>query len=123
MPIYEYEPLEPRKTCEKCASRFEAIQGINEEPLSRCTHCGQRVRKVISMCRSMIGENPSVRNLVNKQISKYERKGMWSHAAELADKQSKTLGDPDMKNNALDDYKKAGYDVETLEKHSKENCD
>jgi putative FmdB family regulatory protein len=119
MPIYEYEPLDPRKTCEKCAGRFEIIQGIDEEPLSSCPDCGQRVRKVISWCRAAIVETPEEHIQVNKRISEYETEGMWSHAAELADTHSEKVGDHDMKMRALDDYKKAGYDVGTLEKHAK----
>ena len=123
MPIYEYEPLEPHKTCEKCAGRFEIIQGIDEEPLSSCPQCGQRVRKVISWCRAAIVETPDEYTQVNKQISGYEKEGMWSHAAELADTHSEKVGDHDMKMRSLDNYKKAGYDVGTLEKHAKSNRD
>jgi hypothetical protein len=39
---------------------------------------------------------------------------MWSHAAELADKHSETTGDGSLKTRALDNYKKAGYDVDRL---------
>jgi len=60
---------------------------------------------------------------VNKRISGYEKEGMWSHAAELADTHSEKVGDHDMKMRALDDYKKAGYDAGTLEKHAKSNRD
>lgn len=123
MPIYEYETLEPGETCEKCVSRFEIIQGINEEPLSSCTHCGKGVRKVISMCRAMIGGIPDEYIKVKNRISEYEKEGRWSHAAELADTQSEKLGDRDMKNKALDDYKRAGYDVGTLEKYSNKSSD
>jgi len=45
MPIYEYEPLEPCKTCEKCAGRFEIIQGIEEEPLSSCLNADSRFER------------------------------------------------------------------------------
>ena len=45
MPIYEYESLEPNKGCKKCAHRLEVIQGIAEEPLSYCPHCGQKLVK------------------------------------------------------------------------------
>ena len=123
MPIYEYEPIEPRKTCAKCTSRFEIIQGVDEEPLSRCPYCGQWVRKVISWCRSAIVEISDEHIQVDKRISEYERKGIWSRAAELADTHSEKVGDHDMKMRALDDYKKAGYDVGTLEKHAKANSD
>ena len=103
--------------------RFEIIQGIDEEPLSACPSCGQKVRKVISWCRAAIIDTPDEHIQVNKQISEYEREGMWSHAAELADTHSEKAGDHDMKMRALDNYKKAGYDTGTLEKHAKSKND
>ncbi len=123
MPIYEYESLDPRKACEKCTDRFEVIQGINEAPLSTCPSCGQGVRKVISWCRAAIVETPDEHIRVNKTLSEYEKAGMWSHAAELADTHSEKAGDHDMKMRALDNYKKAGYDTGTLEKHAKAKSD
>ncbi len=110
MPIYEYESLDPGKGCKKCASRFEVIQGINEKRLSNCPDCGQKVRKTISWCRAAIVEISEEHTRVKKQVSEYEKQGMWSHAAELADKHSENVRDDGMKMRALDDYKKAGYD-------------
>lgn len=121
MPIYEYESLVSDKGCEKCAERFEIIQGIREEPLSHCPHCGQKVRKVMSRCRVAIEEPSTEQVSVEKKIKDYEKQGMWSHAAELADKQSEKAKNKGMKVRALENYKKAGYDVATLEKHSKIN--
>ena len=119
MPIYEYESLDPKKGCHKCAQRFETIQDISEAPLSVCPSCGQKVRKVISWCRSAIVETPEEYTRVEKQISHYEKEGMWSHAAELADKHSEKIKDKSVKMRALDNYKKAGYDAHSLEKHVK----
>jgi hypothetical protein len=48
---------------------------------------------------------------------------MWSHAAELADKHSEKTKDKSLRMRALDDYKKAGYDVDTLSKHANSNMD
>lgn len=48
---------------------------------------------------------------------------MWSHAAELADKHSEKIKDKGLKTRALDDYKKAGYDVDSLAKHANLNND
>ena len=121
MPIYEYEALNPKKSCPECINRFETIQGINEEPLSRCPHCGQKVRKVISWCRAAVIETSDEHLRVEKQITEYEKQGMWSHAAELADKHSEKIKDKGIKTRALDNYKKAGYDADSLEKHAKTN--
>lgn len=42
MPIYEYQ-------CDACASRFEALQKLGEEPLQMCTLCGAGpVNKLVS---------------------------------------------------------------------------
>jgi len=60
---------------------------------------------------------------VDKTISEYEKAGMWSHAAELADTHSEKIGNHDLKIRALDNYKKAGYDLGTLEKHAKTTSD
>lgn len=119
MPIYEYEATDPSKACKKCRSRFEVIQSLNEPPLTECPYCGAKVRKVISWCRAAVMETSEEHVRVEKQIAEYEREGMWSHAAELADKHSEKIKDRDLKLRALDDYEKAGYDPKSLESHAK----
>jgi hypothetical protein len=51
---------------------------------------------------------------LEKRITEYEKAGMWSHAAELADKHSERTKDRNLKTRALEDYKMAGYDVDSL---------
>lgn len=46
MPIYEYAPLSGR--CEKCSGRFECVQRIADERLTRCPTCGQPCERQIS---------------------------------------------------------------------------
>jgi putative FmdB family regulatory protein len=121
MPIYEYEPLDPKRGCENCIPRLEIIQKVDEARLSKCPYCGQRIRKVISWCRAAVVETPDEQARIEQQVTKYENEGMWSHAAELADKHSEKSKDRGMKMRALDDYKKAGYDVDSLEKHIKKS--
>ena len=121
MPIYEYESLAPKGGCKKCRGGFEVIQGIDEKPLSRCPSCSQEVKRIISWCRAAIVETSEEHIRVNKKISEYESKGMWSHAAELADKHSEKIKDKGMKMRALDNYRKAGYDTASLERHSKKD--
>ncbi len=41
MPIYEYQ-------CESCEQRTEAIQRIDEAPLTLCPHCGGPLVKLMS---------------------------------------------------------------------------
>lgn len=109
MPIYEYQALKPENACPKCRDAFEVIQGTKEEPLTVCPRCGQRVKKIISWCRAAIMETPDEHIKVAGAIKGYEDSGMWSHAAELADKYSEKTKDKALKARALDNYKKAGY--------------
>jgi hypothetical protein len=81
------------------------------------------VRKVMSRCRAAISEGAEDSVRVEKKIKDYESSGMWSHAAELADKRSEKTKDKSLRMRALDDYKKAGYDVDTLSKHANSNMD
>jgi putative FmdB family regulatory protein len=41
MPIYEY-------TCTKCGKHHEIMQKITAKPLSECTECGGKMKKMIS---------------------------------------------------------------------------
>ena len=78
---------------------------------------------MISWCRAAVVETSDEHIQVEKQVSEYESHGMWSHAAELADKHSEEIKDKGMKTRALDNYKKAGYELGKLEKHSKNDND
>ena len=119
MPIYEYQAKDCKKACTCCRAPFEVLQRIDEEPLARCPECGSPVKKVISWCHSAVTDTAPEHQRVERKIKEYESAGMWSHAAELADTHSEKAGDHDMKMRALDNYKKAGYDLGTLEKHAK----
>jgi hypothetical protein len=81
------------------------------------------VKKVISRCCAAISETPEASARIEKKIKDYESSGMWSHAAELADKHSEKTKDKSLRMRALDDYRKAGYDVNTLSKHANSNMD
>lgn len=121
MPIYEYECRYPEQSCPQCSRAFEVIQEIKDPPLATCPKCGQPVRKLISWCRAAILETPEEHTQVSRKIADYEQQGMWSHAAELADTHSEKTKDKKMKMRAIDNYEKAGYSADTLEKHSKTN--
>jgi putative FmdB family regulatory protein len=118
MPIYEYQSLNPDKACDYCLDGFEVFQQINEKPLSNCRHCGQRVKKMISWCHSAVMEVSPEHINTEKKIKKYEKSGMWSHAAELADKHADKIKDKRLKTRALENYKKAGYDADRLARNS-----
>jgi len=123
MPIYEYQAADRRQACRRCREPFEVLQDLHEEPLSDCPACGKAVRKVMSWCRAAVAEASPESTRVEQKIKEYEDSGMWSHAAELADKHSEKAKDKSLKMRALDNYKKAGYDVDTLSKHANANSD
>ena len=121
MPIYEYQSLIPEKACPNCRDGFEVFQNIHEKPLTTCRHCCNQVKKIISWCHSAVMEKSAEHMNVRKKIRAYEKSGMWSHAAELADKHSEKIKDNGLKTRALDNYKKAGYHTDSLTKHEKSN--
>jgi putative FmdB family regulatory protein len=119
MPIYEYQALSSHASCEFCRYGFEMLQQIADKPISKCPDCGQPVKKIISWCHSAIMETSQEHAGVERKIKDYEKSGMWSHAAELADTHSEKVKDKSLKLRALDNYKKAGYKSDMLEKHTK----
>jgi putative FmdB family regulatory protein len=119
MPIYEYQAIKPEASCDHCRNGFEALQQIKEKPLTKCPQCGQSVKKIISWCHSAVMDTSEEHTGVVNKIKDYENAGMWSHAAELADKQSEKVKDKNLKTRALDNYKKAGYDADSLSRHAK----
>jgi putative FmdB family regulatory protein len=123
MPIYEYQARDLASACKKCKKPFEVIQGLREKPLIACSACGREVRRVISCCHASVVEISEESTRVERKVKEYENSGMWSHAAELADKHSEKIKDKSLKMRALDDYKKAGYDTDTLSKHASTNND
>jgi putative FmdB family regulatory protein len=123
MPIYEYESKNPKKACMRCREPFEILQGIAEAPLVACPECGGPVKRIISWCRCAVVESSEEHRSVEGRIKDYEASGMWSHAAELADKHSEKVRDKGLKMRALDDYRKAGYDTDFLSKHADLNND
>ena len=119
MPIYEYQALTPEYACNECRNGFETLQQIHDKPLMYCRHCGNKVKKIISWCCSAVIETSETHVSVSNKIAEYENSGMWSHAAELADKYSENIKDKSLKIRALENYKKAGYNADSLAKHAK----
>ena len=117
MPIYEYEAVNSERACPKCREGFETLQGVSERPLSKCPECGKAVKKIISWCRAAVTETSDDHLSVERKIKDYEQSGMWSHAAELADKHSEKTKDKDLKLRAVESYAKAGYDTKPLDRH------
>ncbi len=107
MPIYEYRLIDSRTGCERCREGIDVIQGIHDDPLKACPHCGCPVKRVFSAVNFRVSEQGN--SPVENQIRNYENQGMHSHAAELADKEAERTKREDLKARALDNYKKAGY--------------
>ncbi len=101
LPIYEYIAVDSHEGCDYCRHGFAKIQKISDLKLQSCPRCSRPVIKVMSSCAVLIaGSNPNAP--VEKQVRDYEREGMFSHAAELADKSG-------LDERARENYKKAGY--------------
>ena len=113
MPIYEYQAAKQDQACRFCIDPFEVLQGLHEERLSTCPECGREVVRIISWCRAAVMEASEEDVRVSRTIKEYENTGMWSHAAELADKHSEKTKDTSLKTRALDNYRKAGYDLDS----------
>lgn len=122
MPIYEYQAEISGKACNVCQEGFEYIQGVDEKPLSHCPHCGGRVKKIISWCHAAVIDPSPDHTRVEKKITEYEKAGLYSHAAELADKYSHKAKINLLKERALENYKKAGYDFDSSSRGDTESA-
>jgi len=109
MPIYEYEAVSPRRKCPKCAAPFEVLQRISEPSLVFCPACGKEIRRKISRPRVILPGSAKGSDETEQKVAEYERQGKYSHAAELADKESEKPERAQLKERAMEDYKKAGY--------------
>jgi hypothetical protein len=70
----------------------------------KCPQCQAPVIRLPSRFAACILETREEAIQTESKIKDYEREGMWSHAAELADK----VG---LDERAREDYKKAGYNM------------
>jgi putative FmdB family regulatory protein len=111
MPIYEYAPSAGDNGCSHCRAGFEVLQGINDRALEVCPSCGGAVRRCISVTRVLIPGTAAGKDSIERQVAEYERQGMFSHAAELADKESEKPERAHLKERAMENYKRSGYDV------------
>jgi predicted nucleic acid-binding Zn ribbon protein len=110
MPTYGYRAFDPEKSCCYCRSGFEIVQRITEPALTLCLHCKNPVTRVLFAPTLVIKGSPVT--ATERKIKDYEKEGMWSHAAELADKESEKTKSEGLKTRALDNYKKAGYNID-----------
>jgi predicted nucleic acid-binding Zn ribbon protein len=115
MPIYEYISLNPEEACMSCVLGFEALHA-SAKMLSCCPECGARVRRLVSWCGGQVrGANEAFSQLETR-VRDYEKRNMWSHAAELAEKGAGQHKNEALRSRAFDNYAKAGYALKTLDK-------
>ncbi len=100
MPIYEYRPV--AGGCKFCSSGFDSLQKMSDAPLKACPRCGAEVQRAFSSFAACSLETPKDTAALDAKLHDYEKQGMWSHAAELADKSA-------LNERAMDNYRKAGY--------------
>lgn len=110
MPTYVYRAVDGRKSCDRCQPGFEIIQRITEPALVRCPYCKNSISRIL-FAPAVVIKGSSITE-TDRKIKEYEKEGMWSHAAELADKEAEKTKREDLKVRALEDYKKAGYDFD-----------
>jgi putative FmdB family regulatory protein len=110
MPIYGYRAVDPEKSCDHCRSGFEIIQRITELAFTLCPHCKNPICRVL-FAPAVVIKGGTVTE-TERKIKEYEKEGKWSHAAELADKESEKTKREDLKTRALENYKKAGYNFD-----------
>jgi len=110
MPTYEYRAVDPTKRCSHCRSGFEVIQRMTEPALTTCPQCRNPISRVLFAPTVVIKGSPITET--DRKIKEYEKEGKWSHAAELADKESEKTKRKDLKSRALENYKKAGYNFD-----------
>ena len=48
MPIREYSAVDPKKSCRTCKMGFEMVEQVNDDPLTACPECGNRVERQLS---------------------------------------------------------------------------
>jgi len=111
MPTYEYRAVDSDKTCDHCRSGFEVIQRMTEPALEFCPQCKNSIHRVL-FAPTVVIKKGSPATETEQKIKEYEKEGKWSHAAELADKESEKTKREDLKTRALENYKKAGYNFD-----------
>ncbi len=81
MPIYEYELADGE--CQMCPGRFEALQGVEEEPLKFCPGCGLPCVRVVSRASFKMREGADPEKAAKRGFTTWKRakKGEWEKVA------------------------------------------
>lgn len=77
MPIYEYEPTDCAKACEKCAHGLEVFARLSDPELTACPDCGNPVRRIISVASIAGGQAHLMqeKNFSKKGFTQYKKAG------------------------------------------------
>jgi len=77
VPIYEYEPVD--WDCMICKGRFEALQRVDEDPLTVCPTCGIDCRRVVSQIQVRTRKHHGADHAGQKGFTTYKKtqKGVW----------------------------------------------
>lgn len=110
MPTYAYQAADPERGCDRCKRGFEVVQRMTDPPWLACPDCKGPIRRLFFVPAVVVKGSPETET--DRKIREYEKEGMWSHAAELADKEAEKTKREDLKTRALEDYKKAGYNFD-----------
>jgi putative FmdB family regulatory protein len=81
MPIYEYELKDGE--CQMCPGRFEALQGIGEDPLVYCPGCGLPCRRVVSSVSIKVRASTDPETAAKHGLTTWKRtkRGEWEKVA------------------------------------------
>ena len=81
MPIYEYELMDGE--CQMCPGRFDALQGIGDDPLVHCPGCGLPCRRVVSSVSIKVRTSADPEAAAKKGLTTWKRakKGEWEKVA------------------------------------------
>ena len=76
MPIYEYQAVGPG--CPYCLARFEAMQKMDDPPVTSCPDCDAPVQRVVSAVSFKTQSEKQLlsrENVASKGFTRYERSG------------------------------------------------
>ena len=91
MPFYIYQAKEIDFSCEKCYNEMEVYQGILEESLLVCPHCGSPIERQIVLPSSIIVKGREANQYADIRKAKYWRdKNGVRHKVTAADGSSKS---------------------------------
>jgi len=81
MPIYEYVHLDGN--CKDGSNKFKKLQGLSDEPLTKCPKCGKPVKRVISVPSKARKNILSPSNIAEKGFTQFTRKdkGVYERTA------------------------------------------